>query len=352
MLIPAVLLPVGVTMLVLHGAAANELTGRTMGLVVLLLGLSAMAAFLAARRLQRKIYSPLIQLAQTAKAVALFHDYSLQFASSENQELRAPVDALNEMLGAIRRRDTELVRCREALEEEICVRRGELRALKAQLQQAAERVEVASRAQSQFFANTCHQIRTPMNGILGMTALALDTELTTEQRDDLLTVKDSAESLLAVLNGILGASDAPLPSSSAVPKPSGASLSDLRVLVVEDHPVNQHLVTMFLAKRGHRARVAGNGREALEAMAHDHFDAILMDVQMPVMSGFEATRAIRRSERDSGRHIPIIAMTAYALKGDRERCLESGMDAYITKPIRPEALLDALERTCVLQAPA
>jgi CheY-like chemotaxis protein len=81
--------------------------------------------------------------------------------------------------------------------------------------------------------------------------------------------------------------------------------------------------------------VASNGREALEVLACEGFDAILMDVQMPDMSGFEATRAIRRSERGSGCHIPIIAMTAHTLIGDRERCFASGMDAYLPKPIRP-----------------
>jgi two-component system, sensor histidine kinase and response regulator len=89
--------------------------------------------------------------------------------------------------------------------------------------------------------------------------------------------------------------------------------------------------------------VAGDGREALSALEKDNFDVVLMDIQMPEMDGFEATAAIRQKEKFSGRHIPIIAMTANALKGDQERCLEAGMDAYIAKPIRTKELFAAIE---------
>ena len=117
----------------------------------------------------------------------------------------------------------------------------------------------------------------------------------------------------------------------------------LRVLLAEDNAVNQKLAVRLLEKHGHRVRVAGNGREAMEALIRDRFDAILMDVQMPEMNGLEATAAIRRSERGTNRHIPIIAMTSQALKGDREQCLQSGMDAYLSKPIRPQELLEMLD---------
>jgi CheY-like chemotaxis protein len=102
-------------------------------------------------------------------------------------------------------------------------------------------------------------------------------------------------------------------------------------------------VTSLLEKQGHRATLATNGREAIEKLLLGGFDAILMDVQMPEMNGLEATEAIRRAERGSGRHIPILAMTAHAMKGDRERCLASGMDGYVSKPIRSQELLDALQ---------
>ena len=107
----------------------------------------------------------------------------------------------------------------------------------------------------------------------------------------------------------------------------------LRVLVAEDNVVNQRLAAALLARRGHDPVVVANGRLAVEAWQREAFDAILMDIQMPEMDGFEATQAIRSEERTSGAHITIVAMTAHAMAGDRERCLAAGMDDYITKPI-------------------
>ena len=117
----------------------------------------------------------------------------------------------------------------------------------------------------------------------------------------------------------------------------------LRVLVAEDNPVNQRLAVRLLEKRGHRVQVAVNGREAVRALDKDRFDLVLMDVQMPEMDGMEATAAIRQKEKGSGLHTPIIALTANAMKGDREKYLASGMDGYLAKPIRPLELDDLLE---------
>ena len=117
----------------------------------------------------------------------------------------------------------------------------------------------------------------------------------------------------------------------------------LRILVAEDNPVNQRVVMKILEKYGHSVTVAGNGGEAITALAAGDFDVVLMDVQMPEMNGFEATEKIRRAESASGCHVPIIAMTAHAMKGDRERCLDSGMDGYLSKPVRTKELLDLLE---------
>jgi two-component system sensor histidine kinase/response regulator len=119
--------------------------------------------------------------------------------------------------------------------------------------------------------------------------------------------------------------------------------TSLRVLVAEDNLVNQRLVVRLLEKRGHRVVLAGNGREALAALGEDSFDLVLMDVQMPDMDGFEATAAIREKEEGSRIHQPVIALTAHAMKGDRERCLAGGMDGYLTKPIRPAELDELLE---------
>ena len=128
----------------------------------------------------------------------------------------------------------------------------------------------------------------------------------------------------------------------ALDQPANGSRG-LRVLLAEDNVINQRLATRLLEKRGHIAVVANNGREAVRAAALERFDVVLMDVQMPEMNGFDATAAIREQERGSGRRTPIIAMTAHAMKGDRERCLAAGMDAYLAKPLYARDLLAAIE---------
>jgi len=117
-----------------------------------------------------------------------------------------------------------------------------------------------------------------------------------------------------------------------------------RILVAEDNLVNQRVAAGLLSKRGHAVTVVSNGREALAALQHGGFDLVLMDVQMPDMDGFEATAAIREWERASGSRIRIVAMTAHAMTGDRERCLAAGMDGYLAKPIDQRALYAAVEQ--------
>ncbi len=121
-----------------------------------------------------------------------------------------------------------------------------------------------------------------------------------------------------------------------------ARLPALRILVVEDGVFNQQLAVGLLEKVGHSVVIANNGKEAIEAWVAQQFDVVLMDVEMPEMDGFEATAVIRTQERRKGTHIPIIAMTAYAMKGDRERCLNAGMDDYISKPIRAQEMFEKL----------
>jgi two-component system sensor histidine kinase/response regulator len=118
----------------------------------------------------------------------------------------------------------------------------------------------------------------------------------------------------------------------------------LSFLVAEDNAVNQRLIARLLEKRGHRVVLAQNGREALQALKRQHFDIILMDVQMPEMDGFEATKLIREEEKDSGSHLPIIALTAHAMQGDEERCLACGMDGYVTKPIKLGELFSVIDK--------
>jgi CheY-like chemotaxis protein len=117
-----------------------------------------------------------------------------------------------------------------------------------------------------------------------------------------------------------------------------------RVLLVEDNAVNQRVAAGLLRRRGHTVVVVENGREAVDITARELFDVVLMDVQMPVMGGLEATALIREREGTTGGHLRIVAMTAHAMTGDRERCLAAGMDAYVSKPIDPDALFAAIEQ--------
>jgi CheY-like chemotaxis protein len=153
-----------------------------------------------------------------------------------------------------------------------------------------------------------------------------------------------ADLLAAIGGSVRRPLGAPRPDVAPAALESGAPRRRLRVLVAEDNAVNQRLVVRILERCGHSVVVAATGRQALAALAASSFDVVLMDCQMPEMDGFEATAAIRAGERASGAYLPIIALTAHAMKGDEERCLAAGMDSYVTKPVDANKLLDALDR--------
>ncbi len=116
----------------------------------------------------------------------------------------------------------------------------------------------------------------------------------------------------------------------------------LNILVADDNPVNQRLAVRILGKAGHTVTVANNGQEALTAVGASAFDLVLMDVEMPIMGGLEATTLIRQREQATGQHVPVVAMTAHAIQGDREKCLAVGMDGYLSKPLRNSDLFAAI----------
>ena len=158
---------------------------------------------------------------------------------------------------------------------------------------------------------------------------------------------DLLDAITTVMARASAAGSRPAVPAAPAPVAPEAARRRLRILVAEDNPVNQRLAVRLLEKHGHEPVVVGDGRQALEAVAAGGFDVVLMDVQMPNLDGLEATRLLRDRERDSGAgapRLPVIAMTAHAMKGDRERCIEAGCDDYVSKPIRPQDLFAAIDR--------
>ncbi len=161
-----------------------------------------------------------------------------------------------------------------------------------------------------------------------------------------------SELLDAIMSALGSLKAESVASSTPIAEPILKASRSLRILLAEDNPVNQRLAVRILEKWGHSVAVAGNGRKAVDMWEKEAFDLVLMDVQMPEMSGLEATAAIRKLESAVGRRSPIVAMTAHAMEGDREKCLSAGMDHYVTKPIDQKKLFDAIESYASSRTPS
>jgi CheY-like chemotaxis protein len=196
-------------------------------------------------------------------------------------------------------------------------------------------------------------MRTPMNGVIGMTTLMESTALTSEQQDYVKSIKSCSENLIGALDETLrsaGITHAEEEKSETTRKtnvhfkgkmsPDFALEFPLKILVAEDDEMNQQMALMLLKRLGYKADSAANGKEVLEIVSEKQYDLILMDVQMPEMDGLEATRMIRLCLNEQP---VIIAMTANAMDGDREACLKAGMEDYLSKPVNVDELMKTLE---------
>jgi CheY-like chemotaxis protein len=191
------------------------------------------------------------------------------------------------------------------------------------------------------YSELTHDLLNPLQGVLGTAKLLLDTTLDDGQREYVQTIIKSAESLLAEVRSL---TETTAPAQIEPARTANLELfRDKRILLVEDGLVNQMVTTKTLEKFGFKIDVANNGRKAVEILKTTRYDLILMDCEMPEMDGYEATRRIHALPSTLAK-TPIIAMTANAVEGDRERCLEVGMNDYISKPIKLPNLLAAIEK--------
>jgi CheY-like chemotaxis protein len=170
-------------------------------------------------------------------------------------------------------------------------------------------------------------------------------------RDVRWVVKPVGEAvLLETIRAALSARSSRDAQPAAPPVTPRRAARQLRVLVAEDNAVNRTLAEHLLQRRGHTPVTVTNGRDAVDAVAREAFDLILMDLQMPEMDGFEATAAIRARERKTGGRMPIIALTAHAMEGDRQRCLDADMEGYISKPVKAVELFEVIDRVIAATA--
>jgi PAS domain S-box-containing protein len=225
-------------------------------------------------------------------------------------------------------------------------------ALRVALETSDLQLQDARQMEEQFMANMSHEIRTPMNGIQGITRLLLGTPLTRQQHEWISSVHGLVDTLGAMVNDILdhskiksGQLRGALPTNqpqAAVPSGSYEGLlKDRRVLVVEDNPINQQITGQVLRNAGAGVTLADDGEQAIQVLARERFDLVIMDLQMPVMDGFEAARQLREQLR---LETPVLAMTASAIRDGRKRCLEVGMNDYMLKPFELQEFFERITR--------
>ena len=230
---------------------------------------------------------------------------------------------------------------------------SQLQAQTEELKSARDSALKAASLKSEFLARMSHEIRTPMNEVIAMTGLLLEKQLDAEQRELAEIVKNSANNLLNLFNDINQrlVSDESLdlvavkPAEKGLELPKTASaLTGLRLLVIDDHRFNQDVVMRMLVQFGFVADTVANGSEALDALKHTQYSAVLIDMQMSEIDGYDMTNEIHRCDHLNGVHTPIIAMTARAAESDRDALLQSGIDDYVSRPIRPENLLAVIKK--------
>jgi CheY-like chemotaxis protein len=226
---------------------------------------------------------------------------------------------------------------------------------------ATEQAAQADRLKKELLIKLNHDIRTPLNGIIGTVTLLADTTLSPEQKEYNETIRQCSEKLLTTINDELAMVSGELSNvkmsepeaiisgeeSSHLPQKLSSDFAKqypLKILIAEDDRINQKMAMRTLAKLGYSPDIAQDGKEVLEEVSKVKYDLILMDVQMPEMDGLEATRMIRICLTDQP---VIIAMTANAMGGDREECLQAGMDDYISKPVHLEELVVRLEKWAI-----
>lgn len=226
----------------------------------------------------------------------------------------------------------------------------QIRVLKSAETQAAaarHKAETENSARAALLANLNHDIRTPLNGILGLTELMLQDAPRERDRQRMQTIMGSGRMLLRVVSGVLDSSGATTerPDLRPTAEPQDASRLSASVLLAEDNAINQIVIREMLEHLGCRVDLAENGRIAVEQSELKAYDLILMDWHMPELDGIEATKRIRARERDGGRaHLPIVALTANVSDHDAESCRRAGMDDFIAKPASIEALRGAVAR--------